>query len=157
MKTPKRVKSALDLLDKMIRRHGRCSYKALRNITCPSKVKRPEHEAPLDSSIILVRPFTRFWSQLSLDRLAGALVRGIDSHVLSASFGFSRSITGILPLRRRCFEKQAKVCRICMFPYRGKLTSIKSLSNKYVNGVELGIPFCCFGYKGSRPEAFLGR
>ena len=55
--TPKRVKSALDLLDKMIRRHGRCAYKALRDIACPSKVKRPEHEAPLDSSIILVCPF----------------------------------------------------------------------------------------------------
>ncbi|KAI0280790.1 hypothetical protein BGY98DRAFT_1060348, partial [Russula aff. rugulosa BPL654] len=53
LKTPKRVKSALDLLDKIIKKHGRCSYKVLRNITCPSKVIRPEHEAPLDSSIIL--------------------------------------------------------------------------------------------------------
>jgi hypothetical protein len=56
-KTPKRVKFALDLLDKMIGRHGTCSYKTLRDITCPSNVNRPEQQA-LDSSIILVCSFT---------------------------------------------------------------------------------------------------
>jgi hypothetical protein len=58
-KTPKRVKPALDLLAKMIGRHGSCSYGALRDISCPSKVKRSEQEAALDSSVILVCPFIR--------------------------------------------------------------------------------------------------
>jgi hypothetical protein len=53
-KTPKRVKSTLDLLERVIYRHGNCSYNALRDITCPSKLKRPEREAALDASIILV-------------------------------------------------------------------------------------------------------
>ncbi|KAF8486066.1 hypothetical protein DFH94DRAFT_623033 [Russula ochroleuca] len=60
LRSPKRVKSALQLVDKMIGRHGRCSYRTLRDIACPSKVKRPKQEAPLDSSIILVCPFTQF-------------------------------------------------------------------------------------------------
>jgi hypothetical protein len=55
-KTPKRAKPALDLLEKLIGRHGRCSYGALRDIGCPSKVKHPEQEAALDSSVILVCP-----------------------------------------------------------------------------------------------------
>ena len=58
-KTPKRVKLALDLLEKIIWRHGKCSYKALRDIACSSKLKRPEKEAALDSSIILVCPFAQ--------------------------------------------------------------------------------------------------
>ncbi|KAI0300910.1 hypothetical protein BC826DRAFT_905511, partial [Russula brevipes] len=53
-KTPKRVKLAIDLLEKMIGRHGKCSYWALRDIACPTKIKRPEQEASLDYSIILV-------------------------------------------------------------------------------------------------------
>ena len=53
-KTPKRVKFTLDFLEKMIYRHGNCSYNALRDLTCPSKLKRPEQEAALDASIILV-------------------------------------------------------------------------------------------------------
>jgi|SRR5712671_321972 len=56
-KTPKRVKSALDLLDKIIGRHGACSYRTLRDITCPSNVNRPKQA--LDSSIILVCSFTK--------------------------------------------------------------------------------------------------
>jgi hypothetical protein len=48
------VKSTLDLLERIIYRHGNCSYNALRDITCPSKLKRPEREAALDASIILV-------------------------------------------------------------------------------------------------------
>ncbi|EIN09703.1 hypothetical protein PUNSTDRAFT_20563, partial [Punctularia strigosozonata HHB-11173 SS5] len=39
-KTPQRVKPALDLLEKMIWRHGKCAYKALRDKACPSKVRR---------------------------------------------------------------------------------------------------------------------
>jgi len=65
-KTPKRVKPVLDPLEKMIGRHGKCSYGALRDIACPSKVKRPEQEAPLDSSVILVCPFIRLWSPAPL-------------------------------------------------------------------------------------------
>ncbi len=53
-KTPKRVKSTLDLLERIIHRHGNCSYNALRDVTCPSKLKRPEQEVALDASIILV-------------------------------------------------------------------------------------------------------
>ena len=53
-KTPRRVKSTLDLLERIIYRHGCCSYNALRDVTCPSKLKRPEQEAALDASIILV-------------------------------------------------------------------------------------------------------
>src|SRR5258708_28418210 len=52
-KTPKRVKFTLDFLERMIYRHGNCSYNALRDLTCPSKLKRPEQEAALDASIIL--------------------------------------------------------------------------------------------------------
>lgn len=57
--TPKRVKPVLDSLEKIIGRHGRCFYGALRDIACPSKVKRPEQEAALDSSVILVCPSIR--------------------------------------------------------------------------------------------------
>ncbi|KAH9178167.1 hypothetical protein EDB89DRAFT_1843774, partial [Lactarius sanguifluus] len=55
-KTPKRVKSTLDLLERIVYRHGNCSYNALRDLTCPSKLKRPEQEAALDASVILVCP-----------------------------------------------------------------------------------------------------
>ncbi|KAH9063860.1 hypothetical protein EDB87DRAFT_73631 [Lactarius vividus] len=55
-KTPKRVKSTLDLLERIVYRHGNCSYNALRDLTCPSKLKRPEQEAALDASVILVGP-----------------------------------------------------------------------------------------------------
>ncbi|KAI0254937.1 hypothetical protein BJV78DRAFT_1120090, partial [Lactifluus subvellereus] len=83
-KTPKRVKPALDLLEKIIRRHGECSYKALRDIACPSKLKRPE-QAALDSSIILVCPFAQFSSPRStVNRRVGAHVRGIDPFVFPA-------------------------------------------------------------------------
>ncbi|CCM03069.1 uncharacterized protein FIBRA_05189 [Fibroporia radiculosa] len=51
-KTPKRLKPVLAMLDQMIWRHGKCGYKALLNIACPSKI-RTENERPLDSSIIL--------------------------------------------------------------------------------------------------------
>ena len=58
-KTPKRVKSVLDLLGKLIGNHGKCYYGGLRDIACPSKVKRPEQETALDSSVILVCLFIR--------------------------------------------------------------------------------------------------
>ncbi|KAF8273247.1 hypothetical protein EI94DRAFT_1564525 [Lactarius quietus] len=53
-KTPKRVKSTLDLLERIIHGHGNCSYNALRDVTCRSKLERPEQEVALDDSIILV-------------------------------------------------------------------------------------------------------
>ncbi|KAA1467623.1 hypothetical protein DENSPDRAFT_769983, partial [Dentipellis sp. KUC8613] len=37
-KTPKRLKSTLQLLEKMIWRHGKCHYRALRDMACPSHV-----------------------------------------------------------------------------------------------------------------------
>ncbi|KAI0326933.1 hypothetical protein GY45DRAFT_1348049 [Cubamyces sp. BRFM 1775] len=37
-KTPKRLKTVLDSLEKMIWRHHKCRYKALLNLSCPSKV-----------------------------------------------------------------------------------------------------------------------
>ncbi|KDQ59313.1 hypothetical protein JAAARDRAFT_127533, partial [Jaapia argillacea MUCL 33604] len=37
-KTPKRVKTALELLEKLIWRHGKCGYKPLRDKACPSRV-----------------------------------------------------------------------------------------------------------------------
>ena len=37
-KTPKRLKDTLHLLETMIWRHGKCGYKPLRDIACPSKV-----------------------------------------------------------------------------------------------------------------------
>lgn len=37
-KTPKRVKPALTFLEKMISRHAKCKYRALRDLACPSKV-----------------------------------------------------------------------------------------------------------------------
>ncbi|KAF9267886.1 hypothetical protein L218DRAFT_970692 [Marasmius fiardii PR-910] len=38
IKTPKRVKQILPLLDKLIWRHGKCKYKKLLDGSCPSKV-----------------------------------------------------------------------------------------------------------------------
>ncbi|KAI0690148.1 hypothetical protein BC835DRAFT_1281564 [Cytidiella melzeri] len=38
-KTPKRLKPALDLLDKLIWRHSKCGYKPLLQRLCPSKVR----------------------------------------------------------------------------------------------------------------------
>ncbi|KAI0734344.1 hypothetical protein BC629DRAFT_1266802, partial [Irpex lacteus] len=38
-KTPKRVKPALDLLDKLLWRHSKCKYKPLLKRLCPSKVR----------------------------------------------------------------------------------------------------------------------
>ncbi|OSX57793.1 hypothetical protein POSPLADRAFT_1155955, partial [Postia placenta MAD-698-R-SB12] len=37
-KTPKRLKPILDLLDKVIWKHGKCRYKSLLDMACPSKV-----------------------------------------------------------------------------------------------------------------------
>ncbi|RXW18136.1 hypothetical protein EST38_g7715 [Candolleomyces aberdarensis] len=51
-KTPKRLKEVLPLLDKLIWRHKKCDYKALRNIACPSKIK--EEGEKLEESVILV-------------------------------------------------------------------------------------------------------
>ncbi|KIK45335.1 hypothetical protein CY34DRAFT_78126 [Suillus luteus UH-Slu-Lm8-n1] len=52
-KTPKRLKDVLVLLEKMIWRHGKCGYKLLRDITCPSKLTTTDNKT-MDSSIILV-------------------------------------------------------------------------------------------------------
>ncbi|KIJ66968.1 hypothetical protein HYDPIDRAFT_85706, partial [Hydnomerulius pinastri MD-312] len=38
-KTPKRLKDTLQLIEKMIWRHGKCGYKPLRDKVCPSKVR----------------------------------------------------------------------------------------------------------------------
>ncbi|THH09180.1 hypothetical protein EW146_g8757 [Bondarzewia mesenterica] len=51
-KTPERLKSVIDHLEKMVYRHGKCGYIALRDLTCPSKLK-DDKQKPLDSSIIL--------------------------------------------------------------------------------------------------------
>ncbi|KIY44167.1 hypothetical protein FISHEDRAFT_52703, partial [Fistulina hepatica ATCC 64428] len=40
-KTPKRLKGVLELLEKMIWRHGKCAYLPLRDKVCPSKVSGP--------------------------------------------------------------------------------------------------------------------
>ncbi|KAH8823014.1 hypothetical protein DL96DRAFT_1431154, partial [Flagelloscypha sp. PMI_526] len=37
LKTPKRLKSVLLMLDKMIHMHSKCAYKPLLNVSCPSK------------------------------------------------------------------------------------------------------------------------
>ncbi|KAI0775159.1 hypothetical protein BD413DRAFT_471462 [Trametes elegans] len=37
-KTPKRLKSVLDMLEKMTWRHHKCRYKSLLDLACPSKV-----------------------------------------------------------------------------------------------------------------------
>ncbi|KAJ3720782.1 hypothetical protein DFJ43DRAFT_1004797, partial [Lentinula guzmanii] len=37
-KTPKRLKAVLPLLDKLIWRHGKCKYRLLRDLACPSRV-----------------------------------------------------------------------------------------------------------------------
>jgi hypothetical protein len=37
IKTPKRVNPALDLLEKLIWRHGKCAYKPLRDKLCPAR------------------------------------------------------------------------------------------------------------------------
>ncbi|TFK18117.1 hypothetical protein FA15DRAFT_603870, partial [Coprinopsis marcescibilis] len=36
-KTPKRLKDVLSLIDKLLWHHGKCGYKALRDLACPSK------------------------------------------------------------------------------------------------------------------------
>ncbi|KAH9940967.1 hypothetical protein B0H21DRAFT_780274 [Amylocystis lapponica] len=53
-KTPKRLKPVLKTLDKLIWMHGKCGYKALLEMACPSKLKTVS-EKPLDNSVILVR------------------------------------------------------------------------------------------------------
>ncbi|KZV74357.1 hypothetical protein PENSPDRAFT_550288, partial [Peniophora sp. CONT] len=37
-KTPKRLKQSIDILEKTLWHHGKCRYKLLRNLACPSKV-----------------------------------------------------------------------------------------------------------------------
>ncbi|KAJ3714153.1 hypothetical protein C8R42DRAFT_591720, partial [Lentinula raphanica] len=37
-KTPKRLKDILTLMDKLLWRHGKCKYRLLRDLACPSKV-----------------------------------------------------------------------------------------------------------------------
>ncbi|KAL4243808.1 Telomerase reverse transcriptase [Abortiporus biennis] len=51
-KTPKRLRGVIDLLEKMIWRHGKCGYRPLLEKVCPSKLKTVQ-STPLDSSIIL--------------------------------------------------------------------------------------------------------
>ncbi|KAI0663883.1 hypothetical protein C8Q70DRAFT_384202 [Cubamyces menziesii] len=51
-KTPRRLKVVLDSLDKMIWRHHKCRYKALLDLSCPSKLRR-NNATPLDNSVIL--------------------------------------------------------------------------------------------------------
>ncbi|KAF8526333.1 hypothetical protein BU17DRAFT_40763, partial [Hysterangium stoloniferum] len=38
VKTPPRLKPALQLVEKIIKRHWTCSYRGIRSQTCPSKV-----------------------------------------------------------------------------------------------------------------------
>ncbi|VDB94295.1 unnamed protein product [Peniophora sp. CBMAI 1063] len=52
-KTPKRLKQAVDLLEKSLWHHGKCRYKLLRNLACPSKLPRQQDRRPVDSSILL--------------------------------------------------------------------------------------------------------
>ncbi|KAL0953283.1 hypothetical protein HGRIS_004533 [Hohenbuehelia grisea] len=51
-KTPKRVKSSLPILERMIWKHSKCGYKPLRDKLCPSKAVRTG-EKDIDSSVIL--------------------------------------------------------------------------------------------------------
>ncbi|KAF8627995.1 hypothetical protein AX15_004120 [Amanita polypyramis BW_CC] len=48
-KTPKRLKNILPVLEQMVWKHGKCGYKPLLNIACPSKTKVRK----LDHSVIL--------------------------------------------------------------------------------------------------------
>ncbi|TFK45863.1 hypothetical protein OE88DRAFT_1639337 [Heliocybe sulcata] len=54
MKTPKRVKTALPLLEQLIWKHVKCRYKGLCDAVCPSKLSMAGSQN-IDSSIILVR------------------------------------------------------------------------------------------------------
>ncbi|KAH9481585.1 Telomerase reverse transcriptase [Psilocybe cubensis] len=51
-KTPQRLKGILPVLEKLIRRHSRCGYIPLRDLTCPSKIKTTGSK-DFDSSVIL--------------------------------------------------------------------------------------------------------
>ncbi|KAK7050869.1 Telomerase reverse transcriptase [Paramarasmius palmivorus] len=49
IKTPKRLKQVLPILDKLIWRHGKCKYKLLLDGSCPSKMKKSQ----FNSDVIL--------------------------------------------------------------------------------------------------------
>jgi telomerase reverse transcriptase len=51
-KTPKRLKTALELLDQLLWRHSKCGYKPLLQRLCPSKV-RPRNMVPELTKVIL--------------------------------------------------------------------------------------------------------
>ncbi|EKM58355.1 uncharacterized protein PHACADRAFT_91124, partial [Phanerochaete carnosa HHB-10118-sp] len=50
IKTPKRLRGALDLVDKTIWRHGKCGYKSLLDKACPSKVTSYQQYCKVRSS-----------------------------------------------------------------------------------------------------------
>ncbi|CAA7267063.1 unnamed protein product [Cyclocybe aegerita] len=77
-KTPKRLKDTLPLLEKLLRRHGRCGYVPLRDRVCPSKIKSTGSK-DLDSSILLEmisETSVQLRSQVSL----GGLNTSLDSN-----------------------------------------------------------------------------
>ncbi|KAF5391483.1 hypothetical protein D9757_002434 [Collybiopsis confluens] len=51
-KTPKRLREVLPLLQKLLWRHGKCKYRLLRDLACPSKVS-PELQNDADGTMIL--------------------------------------------------------------------------------------------------------
>ncbi|CAK5268459.1 unnamed protein product [Mycena citricolor] len=51
-KTPKRLKDAVPMLEKILWRHGKCSYSRLRDLTCPTKTGQLR-KSDLDSSELI--------------------------------------------------------------------------------------------------------
>ncbi|KAG7089455.1 hypothetical protein E1B28_011140 [Marasmius oreades] len=88
IKTPKRVKQILPLLDKLIWRHGKCKYKKLLDGSCPSKMKNRE----INGTIIL--------EMISENRVLSQL-HGADSSLDTAG-------NSILPIGLTQAEREAK-------------------------------------------------
>ncbi|KIY69092.1 hypothetical protein CYLTODRAFT_241785 [Cylindrobasidium torrendii FP15055 ss-10] len=66
VKTPKRVKPALVLLERLIWRHGKCKYALLRDATCPTK-RKPGHSRDNDAVLeLFASSISQIKSQVSL-------------------------------------------------------------------------------------------
>ncbi|KAK2460975.1 hypothetical protein APHAL10511_007445 [Amanita phalloides] len=100
--TPERLKGILPILDQMVWKHGKCGYKPLLNVVCPSKTTVRK----LDSSVIL---------ELLSDQSSVLQSQSLSSGHITVSDGPSLLSSGISEARRHAKVKPKFAEFVCEY------------------------------------------
>ena len=149
------MKSTLDLLERVIYRHGNCSYNALRDITCPSKLKRPEREVALDASIILV--CLERCQMLYMQLTTPQELLSEESIYMSSQRSTSFLNTSLEPA---CPPTGSSKCKPRFAEFACSFVEVITRVSAFgvlFSSLGAGFPVRCPGNEGSGSNGFLGR